>query len=135
MTYTNMKKFIILNKTPAMCPYNWTMIDVRCATITCLTKVLVKSRVAIMASLIEKGVWVHMSVIICHSWPGLVPYTPFSLKLQSKLWNRFGTLYNILQKIIIKVMTEVRKFVFKTKVRMSIWIIWVTVCWTLNGSG
>ena len=57
------------------------MIDVRCVTITSLTEVLVKSRVAIMASLIEKGVCVHISVIIHHSSPGLVPYTPFFLKL------------------------------------------------------
>ena len=60
------------------------MIHVRCLTITCLTEVLVKSRVAIMASLIEKGVCVDMSVIIHHSWPGLVPYTTFFLKLYSK---------------------------------------------------
>ena len=75
---------IILNKTPQICPYNWTMIDVRCVTITCLTEVLVKSRVAIMASLIEKVcvyVCVHISVIIHQSSPGLVPYTPFFLKL------------------------------------------------------
>ena len=57
------------------------MTDVRCVTITCLTEVLVESRVAIMASLIEKGVCVHISVIIHQSSPGLVPYTPFFLKL------------------------------------------------------
>ena len=69
------------------------MIDVRCVTITCLAEVLVKSRVAIMASLIEKGVCVcvcvcvcvHISVIIHQSSPGLVPYTPFFRKLLSKL--------------------------------------------------
>ena len=61
------------------------MIDVTCVTITCLTKVLVKSRVAIMASLTEKGACVHISVIIHHSSPGLVPYTPFFLKLSAKL--------------------------------------------------
>ena len=95
---------IILNKTPEICPYNWTMIDVRCVTITCLTEVLVKSRVAIMASLIEKGV----CACKCNHPP---------------IITRFGTLYTILPKTIIKVMTEVIKFVFKTKVRMSIWII------------
>ena len=95
---------IILNKTPEICPYNWTMIDVRCVTITCLTEVLVKSRVAIMASLIEKGVCAYQ----CNHPP---------------IITRFGTLYTILPKTIIKVMTEVIKFVFKTKVRMSIWII------------
>ena len=69
------------------------MIDVKCVTITCLTEVLVKSRVAIMVSLIEKGVCV-------------IP--------------RFGTLYTILPETIIEVMTEVIEFVFKTKVRMTI---------------
>ena len=57
------------------------MIDVRCLTITCLTEVLVRSRVALLASLIEKGVCVDMSVINHHSWPRLVPYTTFFVKL------------------------------------------------------
>ena len=80
------------------------MIDVRCVTITCLTEVLVKSRVAIMASLIEK-VCVCVCAYKCNNPPIIA---------------RFGTLYTILPKTIIKVMTEVIKFVFKTKVRMSI---------------
>ena len=71
------------------------MIDVRCVTITCL----------------QSSNYGKPNRKRCvHAYECNHP--PFMARL--------GTLYNILPKIILKVTKEVIKFVFKTKVRMSI---------------